>query len=62
MCSFPTCAPSSTRWQGNDGLKNKFDLVTKERASLVEKVTSLADEKKALEEEVVKLKESGGRP
>jgi len=43
-----------------DGLQGKFELVTKERASLVEKVQDMAAQKKQLEEEVVKLKESGG--
>ncbi|MFH0940457.1 MAG: hypothetical protein V1840_01190 [Candidatus Omnitrophota bacterium] len=42
-----------------DGLQGKFELVTKERASLVEKVQDMASQKKQLEEEVVKLKQSG---
>ncbi|MEK7849285.1 MAG: hypothetical protein AAB213_00480, partial [Candidatus Omnitrophota bacterium] len=42
-----------------DSLQGKFDLVTKERASLVEKVQDMAAQKKQLEEEVVKLKQSG---
>jgi len=42
-----------------DSLQGKFDLVTKERASLVDKVQEMASQKKQLEEEVVKLKQSG---
>ncbi len=41
-------------------LQGKFDLVTKERADLVDKVQGLAQAKKALEEEVTKLKKTGG--
>lgn len=44
----------------HDGLKGKFDLVTKEHASLVDKVQDLARQKKELEAEVTKLKQSGG--
>lgn len=46
--------------QEREGLQSKFDLVTKERASLVERIDDLAKQKKSLEDEVVKLKESGG--